>query len=95
MDEIWERWDLTCPEPDGCEELVLVLRAIVYGYLVLAFVVFYAAIRGWTDRLHRLLGVAIAAAGSAAIVLVGRNYVASTGSIRDAVIIVASRKERR
>lgn len=87
VDAVWERWDLVCMEPEGCDVLVRVLRAIAWSYVGIALLIFYVAIRAWTRGLPTAAGMAVAALGSFIVVSVGRSWVASSGSVRTLAII--------
>jgi hypothetical protein len=89
MDAVFEQFDLMCTEPDGCDLLVQVLRAIVWSYFGIALVIFFVAARAWTRGLPDAIGVGVAAVASLVIVAVGRSMVASTGSIRLLVVLTA------
>lgn len=88
MDAIWEQWDLVC-DPSGCDPLDQLLRAMVYGFLVIAVMIFYAAVRPWTQNLPKPAGVAAAALAAVVIVWMARGFVVSSGSLRAAGIITA------
>lgn len=85
MDAVWERWDLVCG--DSCEPIDQVLRIIIWSYLFIAFLIFYAAIRPWTMALPRVAGIGLSIIGSLIIVWVARDLVASSGSLRTAGVI--------
>jgi hypothetical protein len=89
MDSVFEQFDLMCSEPDGCDVLVQVLRAIVWSYFGIALVIFFVAARAWTRDLPDALGVGVAAVASLVIVLIGRSLVASTGSVRLLIALTA------
>lgn len=89
MDSVWEQWDLVCADPVGCDSLDQLMRAIVWAYVVVALMIFFAAIRPWTTDLPRAAGIVLAAAGSALIVWVAIDAVGSSGSLRTAGIITA------
>ncbi len=86
MEAIWEQWDLVC-DPSGCDPLDQLLRAMVYGFLVIALTVFYAAVRPWTTNLPRPAGIAVSAVASLIIVWMARAYVVGSGSLRAAAVI--------
>lgn len=87
MDSVWEQWDLVCAEPIGCDTLDQLLRAIVWAYVVVALMIFFAALRPWTSDLPKPVGLALAAAGSALIVWISVGVVGSSGNLRTAGII--------
>lgn len=89
MDAVFEQFDLMCNEPDGCDVLVQVLRAIVWSYFGIALVIFFVAARAWTRDLPDALGVGVAAVASLVIVLIGRSMVASTGNVRLLIALTA------
>jgi hypothetical protein len=88
VDAIWEQWDLVC-DPSGCDPLDQLIRVMVYGFLVIAVMVFYAAVRPWTENLPKTAGVAISLVSAVVIVWVARNVVVSNGSLRSAGVITA------
>ena len=88
VNAIWEQWDLVC-DPNGCEPLDRVLRLGVYSFLVIALMIFYAAVRPWTRSLPTAAGVVVAALSSLVIVWLARGIVASSGSLRTAAVITA------
>ncbi len=88
VNTIWEQWDLVC-DPGGCEPLDQLMRAMVYGFLVIALLIFYAAVRPWTRNLPDVVGIALAALASLVIVWVARGLVASSGNLRLALAITA------
>lgn len=77
VDAIWERWDLVC-DPGGCEPLDQLLRAMVYGFVLIGWMIFYAAIRPWTRNLPVAAGVTLAAVSAALIVWFASNIVVSS-----------------
>lgn len=87
MDSVWEQWDLVCAEPVGCDALDQLVRAIVWAYVVVAWMIFFAALRPWTADLPKPLSVALAAIGSALIVWISVGVVGSSGNLRTAGII--------
>lgn len=89
VDSVWEQWDLVCAEPVGCDSLDQLVRAIAWAYVVVAWMIFFAAIRQWTTDLPKAIGTAIAAVGSALIVWISIGVVGSSGSLRTAGIITA------
>lgn len=89
MDSVWEQWDLVCAEPGGCDTLDQLMRAIVWAYVLVAWMIFFAAIRPWTTALPKAAGVAFAALGSALIVWISIGVIGSSGSLRTAGIITA------
>lgn len=89
MDSVWEQWDLVCVEPGGCDALDQLLRAIVWAYVLVAWMIFFAALRPWTTALPKAVGIAVAAAGSALIVWFSIGVVGSSGNLRTAGIITA------
>lgn len=89
VDSVWEQWDLVCAEPGGCDTLDQLMRAIVWAYVLVAWMIFFAAIRPWTTALPKAAGVAFAALGSALIVWISIGVIGSSGSLRTAGIITA------
>lgn len=89
MESVWEQWDLVCADPGGCDVLDQLLRALIWGYVVIAWMIFFAALRPWTNDLPKPAAVAVAAAGSALIVWVSIGVIGSSGSLRTAGIITA------
>ena len=89
VDSVWEQWDLACADPGGCDPIDQLLRAIAWSYVVVALVIFFAALRPWTTDLPRPLGVLAAALGSALVVRISVGIVGSSGSLRTAGIITA------
>ncbi len=87
MDAVWEQWDLACTDAGGCDELDQLLRAMVWAYLIIALIIFYAAVRPWTRQLPTALGVIASASAAFGIVWLARNVVASSGNLRTAGII--------
>ena len=85
VDAIWERWDLVC-DPAGCEPLDQLLRAMIYGFVLIALMIFYAAARPWTTNLPTPLGVAIAALTSVTITWLCLGVVTSSPRLVVAVI---------
>lgn len=88
VDAIWEQWDLVC-DPSGCDPLDQLIRVMVYGFLVIAVMVFYAAVRPWTENLPKAVGVAISVVSAVVIVWVARGIVVSSGNLQTAVVIIA------
>lgn len=86
VNTIWEQWDLVC-DPSGCEPLDQLLRAMVYGFLIIALMIFYAAVRPWTRNLPDAAGIPLAGVASLLIVWVARALVASSGNLRLAGVI--------
>ena len=89
VDSVWEQWDLVCAEPGGCDTLDQLLRAIIWAYVLVAWMIFFAALRPWTTDLPRAAGVAIAAVGSALVVWISVGVIGSSGSLRTAGVITA------
>lgn len=89
VDSVWEQWDLVCAEPGGCDTLDQLMRAIVWAYVLVAWMIFFAAIRPWTTALPKAAGVALAALASALVVWISIGVVGSSGSVRTAGIITA------
>ena len=87
MDAVWEQWDLACTDPGGCDALEQLLRAMVWTYLLIALMIFYAAVRPWTRRLPTAAGVALSCAAAFAIVWMARGVVASSGDLRIAGVL--------
>ena len=88
VNTIWEQWDLVC-DPGGCDALDQLLRAMVYGFLIIALMIFYAAVRPWTRGLPDAAGVPLAGLASVVIVWIARGLVASSGNLRLAAVITA------
>lgn len=88
VDAIWEQWDLVC-DPSGCDPLDQLLRVMVYGFLVIAVMIFYAAVRPWTENLPKPAGVIVSAVSAFVIVWIARGFVVASGSLRAAGIITA------
>jgi hypothetical protein len=89
VDAVWEQWDLACTDPGGCDALDQLLRVMVWSYLFIALIIFYAAVRPWTRQLPTTIGAAVSAAAAFVIVWLARNVVASSGNLRTAGIITA------
>lgn len=89
VDSVWEQWDLVCADPVGCDALDQLMRAIVWAYVVVALMIFFAAIRPWTTDLPKAAAIVLAAIGSALIVWLAVDAVGSSGSLRTAGIITA------
>lgn len=88
VNSIWEQWDLVC-DPSGCDALDQLARAMVYGFLIIALMIFYAAARPWTSDLPDVAGIPLAGLVSLVIVWVSRGLVASSGNLRLAAVIIA------
>lgn len=89
VDSVWEQWDLVCADPVGCDELDQLIRALIWGYVVIAWMIFFAALRPWTTDLPKPVGIVLAAAASALIVWISIGVVGSSGNLRTAGIISA------
>jgi len=87
VDSVWEQWDLVCADPGGCDTLDQLMRAIVWAYVLVAWMIFFAALHSWTTSLPKPAGLALAAIGSALIVWISIGIVGSSGSLRTAGII--------
>ena len=87
VDSVWEQWDLVCADPGGCDTLDQLMRAIVWAYVLVAWMIFYAALQPWTTDLPKAAGTAIAAIGSAVIVWISVGIIGSSGSLRTAGVI--------
>ncbi len=62
---------------------------MVYGFLIIALMIFYAAVRPWTRDLPDAAGIPLAGLASLLIVWVARALVASSGNLRLAGVITA------
>ncbi len=89
VDSVWEQWDLVCADPGGCDPLDQLMRAIVWALVVVAWMIFFAALRPWTTDLPKPVAIAVAALGSAVIVWFSVGIVGSSGNLRTAGIIAA------
>lgn len=89
VDSVWEQWDLVCADPVGCDELDRLMRGIVWAYVIIGWMIFYAALRPWTTDLPKAVGAMIATLGSALIVWISIGIVGSSSSLRTAGIITA------
>jgi hypothetical protein len=87
VDAVWEQWDLACTDPGGCDVLDQLLRAMVWSYLFIALMIFYAAVRPWTRQLPAAAGVPVSCAVAFVIVWLARNVVVSSGDLRVAGVI--------
>ncbi len=87
VDAVWERWDLVCADPEGCDTLVRVLRVIAWSYVGIMLLIFFVAIRAWTRNLHPAAGIALAAVGSILIVRIGLSWVTASEGIRSLLVI--------
>ncbi len=65
------------------------LRWIMWGFVILGFLIAYFAIRGWTVDLNKYVGIVVSAVGGYFITVVMRGYVASGGSLRTTAVVAA------
>lgn len=78
-----------CTDPGGCDAIDQLLRGLIWGYVLIAWMIFFAALRPWTSDLPTPIGVVLSAAASAVIVRVSVGVVGSSGSLRTALTITA------